>query len=102
MNYILTEQITKLKQTIAEIEAQCHAPGDDVVDTALAPLQAKLDQLASMLKAQQAKRPSDPTQQRNMVTEPYSIYVLDNFTAHGEAVQMLTDSNTSPDVSRDE
>lgn len=102
MNYNLAEQIKQLKQTIAEMEVQRHAPGDDVVDAALAPLQAKLDELASLLKAQQANRPSDPTRQRNMVTMPYSTYVLDNFTAHGEDVKMLPDSNSSPYVSRDE
>jgi class 3 adenylate cyclase/tetratricopeptide (TPR) repeat protein len=68
MNQTLEEQITQLKQTIAEMEAQRPTLGDEVVDAALAPLRAKLDELAALLQAQLAQPPSEPALQRKLVS----------------------------------
>jgi class 3 adenylate cyclase/tetratricopeptide (TPR) repeat protein len=68
MNQTLEEQITQLKHTIAEMEAQRPALGDEVVDAALAPLQRKLNELAALLQTQQAQPPSEPALQRKLVS----------------------------------
>jgi class 3 adenylate cyclase/tetratricopeptide (TPR) repeat protein len=68
MNQTLDEQIKQLRQTISSMEAQRPALGHEVVDAALAPLQRKLDELMAILLAQQARTPTQPTQQRKLVT----------------------------------
>jgi class 3 adenylate cyclase/tetratricopeptide (TPR) repeat protein len=68
MSPTLDEQIEQLKHTIAEMESQRDALGDEVVDAALAPLLHKLDELVSQLESHQEPIPQAPMQQRKLVT----------------------------------
>jgi class 3 adenylate cyclase/tetratricopeptide (TPR) repeat protein len=61
-------QIEQLKATIAAMEAQRPALGDEVVDASLAPLQSKLSELVAMLQVRGTDPSELPTKQRKLVT----------------------------------
>ncbi len=64
----IEEQIGRLKNTIAEMEAQGDALGDAVVKKAIEPLREKLAELNRLLEASKAPPPVIPTQQRKLLT----------------------------------
>jgi class 3 adenylate cyclase len=68
MSQTIEEQIEGLKHTIAEMEVQRLPLGDQVVDAALAPLQRRLDELTALLAAREEPPPTEPVQQRKLVT----------------------------------
>jgi predicted ATPase/class 3 adenylate cyclase len=68
MSPSIEEQIERLKSTIAEMEAQREALGDELVDAGLAPFQRKLDELVAQLEARQAGYSEVTARQRKLVT----------------------------------
>ncbi|PWB55474.1 MAG: hypothetical protein C3F13_04130 [Anaerolineales bacterium] len=68
MSPTIEEQIGRLKDTIAEMEAQRDALGDAVVDKAVEPLQQKLAELYNLLETSHLAPPEIPTQQRKLLT----------------------------------
>ncbi len=68
MSPTIEEQIEKLKSTVAEMEAQREALGDAVVQSAIAPLQQKLDDLTLLLSASQVRPFEEPVQKRKLLT----------------------------------
>ncbi len=71
MSLSLDEQINKLKQAIAEMEAQRPVLGDAAVDASLVPFREKLADLEAMAGSP-VEEPSDiPVRQRKLVTLLY-------------------------------
>ncbi len=62
------EHIAQLKHTIAKMESQREALGDELVEAALAPLRQKLDELAALLVPTDDRSPPAPVQPRKLVT----------------------------------
>ena len=67
----LDEQITQLKNAIAEIEAQRSILGDEAVDAALVPSRQKLAELEAQVGIAEQISPQIPTRQRKLVTLLY-------------------------------
>jgi class 3 adenylate cyclase len=68
MSSSLDEQINQLKHTIAEMESQRDALGDEPVEAALVPLHKKLAELESQVKPSVEKSRELPIRQRKLVT----------------------------------
>ncbi len=68
MSPTIEEQIEKLKSTISEMEAQREALGDAVVQSAIAPLQQKLDDLTRVMATFQDRPSKEPAQKRKLLT----------------------------------
>jgi len=62
------EQISKLKQTMVELEAQRSVLGDAIVDPVLIPLSHKLAELEAQVQPALEESPEPPTRQRKLVT----------------------------------
>jgi class 3 adenylate cyclase len=67
----LDEQITQLKNAIAELEAQRSILGDEAVDAALVPSRQKLAELEAQVGIAEQISPQIPTRQRKLVTLLY-------------------------------
>jgi class 3 adenylate cyclase len=67
----MEEQINKLKSTIAEMDAQRAALGDEFVDSTLETLRAKLSDLETQLEQLTQESLNPPTRQRKLVTLLY-------------------------------
>ena len=68
MSPSIEEQIQRLKNTIAEMEAQREILGDVVVEKALEPLCGKLAELSHQLEASKASAPGQLKQRRKLLT----------------------------------
>ena len=68
MSPTLDEQLAQLQHTIAEMESQREALGDEVVESSLAPLREKLDELSALLEVAKKPPPGDAQRQRKLVT----------------------------------
>ncbi len=68
MSLSIEEQIQRLKNTIAEMEAQREILGDGVVEKALEPLSSKLAELRQQLEASKTSTPGEIKQQRKLLT----------------------------------
>ena len=71
MSTTLEEQINQLKHTIAEMESQRDALGNETVEAALVPLHKKLAELESQGEPSVESPPEMPTRQRKLVTLLY-------------------------------
>jgi hypothetical protein len=67
----LDEQITQLKNAIAELEAQRSILGDEAVEAALVPSRKKLAALEAQAGTAEQKSPQIPTRLRKLVTLLY-------------------------------
>jgi class 3 adenylate cyclase/tetratricopeptide (TPR) repeat protein len=68
MSPTIEEQIERLKNTIAEMEAQKESLGDLVVQKAVEPLREKMDELDRLLQVSKVSAPDKPLQQRKLLT----------------------------------
>jgi class 3 adenylate cyclase/tetratricopeptide (TPR) repeat protein len=68
MSPTIEEQIERLKNTIAEMEDQHDALGDNFVRKAVEPLYEKLAELNHLLESSKSPPPETPIQQRKLIT----------------------------------
>ncbi|NJD59310.1 MAG: hypothetical protein FIA98_07915, partial [Anaerolineae bacterium] len=68
MSPTIEEQIKRLKDTIAQMEAQRDSLGDAFVDKAVQPLNEKLAELNHLLEVSKSPPPEEPAQQRKLLT----------------------------------
>ena len=71
MSTTMNDQISQLKQTIAEIEAQRSILGDEAVEASLEPIRQKLADFEAQVEKPVELPPEKPIRQRKLVTLLY-------------------------------